>query len=64
MSQSYTRKGACQTFFLLARPQAQDTRFDRASDGLWELLEGRSALGDGAKTEDADGVTMDRESRP
>jgi hypothetical protein len=50
--------------FFTARPQAQDTRFDRGSDGLGEFLEGRSALGDGAKIEDADGVTMDRESRP
>jgi hypothetical protein len=51
-------------FFFMVCPQAQDTRFDRAADGLGEFLEGRSALGDGAKTEDADGVTMDRESRP
>jgi hypothetical protein len=48
----------------MTRPQAQDTRFDRGSDGLGELLEGRSALGDGAQTEDANGVTMDREPRP
>jgi hypothetical protein len=48
----------------MTRPQAQDTRFDRGSDGLRNCAQRVTALGDGAKTEDADGVTMDRESRP